>query len=124
NQAVADGYEPAAERLRRCKEMMVLRARLPNVLAGSERPRDAAECLAFAVLCQQPFEQRHAAAARLYALAFELEPQLGNQLSTNNRYNAACSACMAGYGLSADAAALDEAAKAKLRGQALGWLRA
>jgi hypothetical protein len=46
------------------------------------------------------------------------------QLRSSYRYNAACSAALAGCGQGEDASSLDDQEKARLRGQALKWLQA
>jgi tetratricopeptide (TPR) repeat protein len=65
-----------------------------------------------------------AAAARFYAEAFAAHPKLADDVRFLNRYNAACSAARAGCGHGQDAAGLDEVERARLRRQALDWLRA
>jgi serine/threonine protein kinase/Flp pilus assembly protein TadD len=68
--------------------------------------------------------EKPAAAARFYAEAFAAHPKLADDVRFLNRYNAACSAARAGCGQGQDAAGLDEAERARLRRQALEWLRA
>jgi serine/threonine protein kinase/tetratricopeptide (TPR) repeat protein len=68
--------------------------------------------------------EKPAAAARFYAEAFAAHPKLADDMRFLNRYNAACSAARAGCGQGQDAAGLDEAERARLRRQALDWLRA
>jgi hypothetical protein len=65
----------------------------------------------------------HAAATRLYAAAFAADARLADG-KANHRYNAACSAALAGCGKSKDDPPPDEAARARLRRQVLDWLRA
>jgi hypothetical protein len=65
----------------------------------------------------------YAAAARFSAEAFAADPKQASNLQTQHRYRAACSAVLAAAGQGEDAAKL-EAAKAKLRRQALDWLNA
>ncbi len=48
---------------------------------------------------------------------------MAEDLSTGNRYNAACVAALAGCGRGKDAGSLDEKERARLRAQALKWLR-
>jgi tetratricopeptide (TPR) repeat protein len=72
-------------------------------------------------LCMQA---RHAAAARSYAEAFAAVPKLADDPGTGNRYKAARAAALAGCGRGNDAADLDDAERARLRQQALDWLRA
>jgi serine/threonine-protein kinase len=96
---------------------------LSAVLRGQARPAGAAEALQLALLCQRP-KQLHAAASRLFADAFAAQPKLADDLQAAHRYNAACSAALAGCGQGQDAAGLDAGQRARLRQQALGWLRA
>ena len=63
------------------------------------------------------------AAARFYTEAVAAVPKLADDLDSQNRYNAACYAALAGCG-QGDAAKLDDGERARLRGQALTWLRA
>jgi tetratricopeptide (TPR) repeat protein/predicted Ser/Thr protein kinase len=112
-----------AQLLRKAERLVQLDERLPNVLAGKDWPKDAAERITFAEICQRA-RQRHAAAIRFYAEAFAAEPKLAEQLDDGQRYNAACSAALAGCGRGEDAAGLGEPEQARLRRQALDWLRA
>jgi hypothetical protein len=89
---------------------------------GKDRPAGAVERLEFAGLCQAT--KRYAAAARLYADAFAADPKLVEEMRAGRRYNAACAAALAAAGLGTDAAKLDDKDRARLREQALGWLRA
>jgi hypothetical protein len=66
--------------------------------------------------------KRCAAAARLYADAFAAEPKLAADPRSNQRYNAACVAALAGGGQGAMKFAGEE--RARWRQQALDWLRA
>ena len=108
--------------LRRCRRLLALQDRLPAVLQGKERPRDAAESLEFAELCGM--QGRFAAAARLYADAFAASPPPPDDPGTTHRYTAACAAALAGCGRGEDGATLGEADRARWRGQAREWLRA
>jgi serine/threonine protein kinase/Flp pilus assembly protein TadD len=114
---------PSAEWLRDAEGLADLDARLPALLKGDQQPKDAAERLALAQFCQQP-KQLFAAAARWYGEAFAREPQWANDLNAQHRYNAACAAALAGCGRGEDAAKLGDQERARLRGQALAWLRA
>jgi Tfp pilus assembly protein PilF len=98
--------------------------KLPGILKGEARPADAAECLALAELCQQPYQSRYAASARFFGDAFAAEPKLADDLDALHRYNAACAAALAGCGQGNDAAKLDDKERARLRRQSLDWLRA
>jgi serine/threonine protein kinase/Flp pilus assembly protein TadD len=114
---------PSEEWVRRAEQLDALDAKLSRVLQGPAQPADAAEMLALAKLCQD-YKKHYAAATRLYAEAFAAEPKLADDLSTVHRYNAACAAALAGCGQGEDAAPLDDAARARLRRQALDWLLA
>jgi tetratricopeptide (TPR) repeat protein len=110
--------------LRLCEELMARDAKLSAVLMGKEKPKDAAEAAALAWLAQQPYKQLHAAAVRLYRQAFTAESKLADDPHTSHRYNAACSAVLAGCGLGKDAKQPNDEERAALRQQALDWLRA
>jgi tetratricopeptide (TPR) repeat protein len=99
---------------------VALADRLPAILKGDDAPKDNAERLFLGLLCYKV--KHYAAAARHWNDAFESDPKLADDHAAFNRYNAACVAALAGCG-QGDDAPTDEAAKAKLRGQALDWLR-
>ena len=109
-------------RIRQTEQMIAVAGRLPAVLKGEDTPRDAAEVLAFVQLCHD--QGRHAASARLLADALAADPKLGDDRRNSHRYNAACSAALAGCGKSKDDPPPDEPARAALRQQALDWLKA
>jgi tetratricopeptide (TPR) repeat protein len=67
---------------------------------------------------------RWAAAARLWAEAFAALPGLEDDLRSPWRYDAACDAALAGCAQGKDAGGLADAERARLRRQALTWLRA
>src|SRR5262249_47538772 len=62
--------------------------------------------------------------ARFYAGAFAADPKLAEALRAGHRYDAACYAALAAAGQGADVPKPDGKERARLRGQALGWLRA
>jgi tetratricopeptide (TPR) repeat protein len=115
--------KPGDEQLRQCEQFITLDAKLPAILEGKAKPADEAERLALAQLCQAP-KKRYAAAARFYAEAFAAKPDLTQSPATAYRYNAACAAALAGCGRGEDAAGLGENERARLRRQALSWLKA
>jgi tetratricopeptide (TPR) repeat protein len=110
------------QRRQLCQRFVTLDARLPALLLGTEKPADAAELMEFAQLCN--FKKLHAAAARLYADAFTMKPQLAEELRTGYRMTAACTAALVGCGRGEDAADLSDAGRARWRAQARQWLRA
>ncbi len=94
-----------------------LRPRLPRIFHGALRSTHN-----YASICHD--WQFHAAAASLWLAAFAVDPSLTVNLERKYRYHAACAAAMAGRGQGKDEPPLDDAAKTKLRQQALAWLRA
>jgi tetratricopeptide (TPR) repeat protein len=117
--------DPLCERARplilQCQRQVALDARLPAILRGAEKPANAAEQIDFAKLCA--LKKLHAAAARFYGGAFTAEPKFADDVWGGARYNAACAAALAGCGQGKDADKLDETERARLRRQALDWLR-
>jgi serine/threonine-protein kinase len=96
-----------------------LDARLAAVLEGGA-PTNNSERL---TLGQRAYDiGRYAAAARLWAEALAGDPTLASTRQKQHRYNAACAAALAAAGEANDSP-VDDAATAKLRAQALGWLR-
>lgn len=117
-------YAAALDGLSFFEPIAKLLHRLPDVLAGREKPQSPAEACDFALLCAQPFQKRYAAAVRLFAEAFAADPKLAEDLKAAHRYDAACYAALAAAGQGKDAEKQDDKARARLRGQALAWLRA
>ncbi|HBI45084.1 MAG TPA: hypothetical protein DDY78_19830 [Planctomycetales bacterium] len=115
--------QPATRQLQQFKQFLALNQKLAAILEDKEQPAEA-ERLALAGLCQQPFKKLNAASARFYGEAFAEKPQLAHDLSTGNRYNAACAAGLAGCGQGKDAGSLDEKERTRLRAQSLKWLQA
>jgi serine/threonine-protein kinase len=115
---------PSALWVKRAERLVELDQQLPAFLKGERQPRNAAEALTLAGLCQPPFRQRYAAAVRFYHDAFTAEPKLAEILRAGRRYNAACAAALAGCGQGKDAASLDAKERSRLRRQALAWLQA
>jgi serine/threonine protein kinase/Flp pilus assembly protein TadD len=116
-------YPNSAQWVQNCERMVELDAKLPAILSGQKHPADDAERLALAQLCQMP-KKRYADAVRFYREAFAEQPKLADDLNAPHRYNAACAAALAGCGQGADADKLDANERARLRQQALDWLRA
>ncbi len=91
-------------------------------MAGPAAPRSPSERLGLAQMSYD--KKRFSAAARVWSEALEADPKLGEDRRAPHRYNAACAAALAAAGKGVDEPPPDEAAKARLRGQALGWLQA
>jgi hypothetical protein len=112
---------PSALWVRECEQLVAMAGRLPALLKGDDRPRDAAERLVLAKLCYDT--GRHAAAARFWGEALEADPKLGDDRRALHRYHAACAAALAAAGKGEDDPKSDDAARPRLRSQAQGWLR-
>jgi eukaryotic-like serine/threonine-protein kinase len=102
--------------------VVALDARLTAVLQGKQAPNDDAERLQ---LGYRAYEKKlYASSARLYTQALANSPKLAEDRQAGHAYNAACVATLAGCGQGQEDPAPDDAAKAKLRRQALVWLEA
>src|SRR5262249_39305344 len=86
------------------------------------KPKNAAEWLALARVCQA--RQLYRAAAQSYGAAFAAQPALGADVNAGNRFDAACCAARAGTGQGKDAGELGGQVRAGWRNRALSWLRA
>jgi tetratricopeptide (TPR) repeat protein len=111
-----------SRQLRKCERCAKLEARLPGLLTGEDKPASAGEGQDIVVICQH--KRLHAAAARFAAEAFADDAKSADNLKAGHRYNAACSAALAAAGQGRDAGKLDDKERARLRKQALDWLRA
>jgi serine/threonine-protein kinase len=111
-----------SEAIRSCQRRAALEAKLPAVLSGKVQPASAAEGLEYAQVCHA--KQLYAAAARLSARSFGIDPKLAGDLKAAHRYNAACWAALAAAGRGKDAAPLEAKERTRWRKQALAWLRA
>jgi hypothetical protein len=113
---------PSAEWDRQGERLVSVAPCLPAVLKGEHQPADSSERLAFGEMAY--CSKHYAASVRLYATVLEADPKLADDLKTGHRYNAACSAALAGTCKGDDDPPPEEAEKAKLRQQARDWLRA
>jgi tetratricopeptide (TPR) repeat protein len=113
----------AADSIRQCERLLDLDRKLPAILDGQRQPADAAERLALAQLCRLHKDCHAAAAARFYREVLAAHPELAD-VRLQHRYHAACVAALATAGQGMDAARLDLWERARLRGEALAWLRA
>ena len=115
-----DWAYPSAQWVAQARRLARLAPRLPALLNGEEQPADAEQCLDAAVAAYS--RGFHAMAARFSARAFAALPSSAEDLDAGHRYNAACSAALAGCGRAKDQPPPDLAARVKLRRQALEWL--
>jgi len=102
--------------------IVALDARLAAVLKGKETAKSDAERIQLAYRAND--KTLHAASARLLAEALANNPELADDRQAQNRYNAACAASLAGSGKGTNDPPPNDAAKTKLRQQALEWLKA
>ena len=109
-------------RLVEVERFRVLDRRFAAIVQDKAQPSDAGERLDFAHMAAG--RGLHASAARLWAEALAADPKLGDDRQGGHRYNAACAAALAGTGQGTDDPRPDDAARARLRGQALDWLKA
>jgi hypothetical protein len=118
----ADWRYPSAAWVAQAERLAALTDRLPAVLAGTAQPADDVERLAFAKMAYDT--KRYAAVARLLAEALDADPKLAADRRAQHRYDTACAAALAAAGEGKDDPKPDDAARAKLRAQALDWLKA
>ncbi len=90
----------------------------------SLRRYQAHACIGLATILGRPGEARYLAASHFYRDAFAAQPARASDLQEQPRYNAACAAALAGCGQGKDADQTDAKERARLRAQAIDWLRA
>jgi serine/threonine-protein kinase len=108
--------------LAQAQRMAAVQGKLAPLLKGKFQPSTNDERLALSELCT--IKKRYRTSGGLYADAFAADPKLADNLTAGHRYNAACNAALAAAGQGEDAAKLDDKQRARLRRQALDWLRA
>jgi tetratricopeptide (TPR) repeat protein/serine/threonine protein kinase len=113
---------PSARWVREAEQRAAMEGKLAAFLKGEFKPSKTTERLGLTEVCQA--RKLHATATRLYADAFAAEPRLASNLQAGHRYHAACAAALAAAGQGEDAARLDDKERARLRRQALDWLKA
>jgi hypothetical protein len=95
--------------------------KVPAFLRGEYKPANNAERLVFAEVAY--INEKMALSTRLFAEALESDPKLGDDRRIYHPYRAACSAALAAAGQGRDEPPLDSAARARIRRQALAWLK-
>jgi serine/threonine-protein kinase len=111
-----------ASQLQEAQRLLHLDAKLAAYFKDDVKVKDARQALELARECRAAKFER--GAARLYAAAFAADPTLAADPNAGHRYQAACAASLAAAGQGIDAGQLDENERARLRHQALAWLRA
>jgi tetratricopeptide (TPR) repeat protein len=109
--------------LRLTQRWLELDKQLPALLAGKAKPSSPQEQIELALFCAS-YKERYRAAVRFFTDAFTAEPKLAEDLRFQHRYDAACAAALAAAGKGVDAGKLEDKERARLRQQALDWLRA
>jgi tetratricopeptide (TPR) repeat protein len=114
---------PSAEWVATAKRQAELAERLPAILKGDATPKDNTERLDLAGIAYAT--QHYTAAVRLWDEGLRADPKLADdRRHPQHRYDAACAAALAAAGQGKGDLPADEAAKARLRAQALDWLKA
>jgi tetratricopeptide (TPR) repeat protein len=113
---------PTARMVQQCERQARLEEQLPGFIQGKRKPTGTQEWTELIEVCA--LKRLNRAAARFWEEAFAAQPQLADDLGAGHRYNAACVAALAGCGQGQDADNLDNETRARLRCQALAWLRA
>jgi tetratricopeptide (TPR) repeat protein len=116
-------HSPSAQWVHSAEHMVELEKQLPAILRGEASPANAEDANILGWMCQQPYQKRYAASARLYAAAFTGDPTFAADLNAQHRYNAACSAALASARQGKDARSLPDRVVAMFRRWALDWLR-
>jgi serine/threonine-protein kinase len=107
--------------VRETEQLLALEPLLPSYVKGERKPRDAQELTVLITLCVS--KREYLGAARLYTHAFAADPRLAEDVTAEQRYDAARFAARAAAG-QGDAAGLDEKERARWRKQTLDWLQA
>jgi tetratricopeptide (TPR) repeat protein len=107
---------------RRAANWGKLLPRIPEVAAGRAEPKDAADALALAAVCRQPFQKRYALAVRLAESVFVADPARADALAAGHRYNAARDAVRAASGKDPELPAPGAEERARLTRLASDWL--
>jgi tetratricopeptide (TPR) repeat protein len=110
------------KQLQRCQNEIKFQQRALDLVQGKAPVGGPAELVQAAQFCRH--FQRPYTAARLYAAAFAAQPGLADDLAEGYYGQAAGAAARAAAGQGHDADKLSASDKAKLRQQALDWLRA
>jgi serine/threonine-protein kinase len=104
-----------------CEQLVGLDGRLQAILKREIEPSHPYERFLFAEVSR--LTKYHAVAVRYYEETFAAAPKLFGDPQAQHHFNAACAAVLAVSGLSKDNPPPDDAARVRLRRQALDWLR-
>jgi hypothetical protein len=98
-----------------------LERRLPAMLRNEERPTTQADRRRLAEICYR--RSLYAASVRFYDEFLKNDVVLTDRPTSTDRYNAACSAALAGCGLGKDEPSPSNDEKTALRERALAWMK-
>jgi serine/threonine protein kinase/Flp pilus assembly protein TadD len=113
---------PSADWVRDGEILLRLDEELAALQRGEPPPADVQERIGLAEFCVM-HKQLHLTGLRLWEEAFAEKPELADHDNGPHLANAACAAALAGSGQGRDVARLDDRERARLRQQALNWLR-
>jgi eukaryotic-like serine/threonine-protein kinase len=122
DQVRPEEVQRAESAIERVSHMNAFVAQLPALFRSESTSEDRTPGSTLAAMRYDT--KRYAAAARLYAEAFRAKPSLAEDFRTWHRFNAAGYASLAAAAHAEEEAKLDDTERARLRKQALGWLRA
>lgn len=120
--SVAEPGTPEAADIKEAQKQVETRDRLRAIINGEVRARDNAERMQLLRHCV--LYDWAAGAAKLYADALEADPNLPAIRGESPRWQAARNAARAGTSPTGDDPPPDDITKARLRRQALAWMRA
>ena len=118
----SDWTYPSGKWVEQARRLVRLEPKSAPLLRGEAAPADATEYFDLGFIARS--KRMYATAVALWTKAFAIDPKLANDSIFNSRYTAAAAAAMGGCGKGSEGQSLDEPAKAKLRRQALDWLKA
>jgi tetratricopeptide (TPR) repeat protein len=113
---------PSRTWVRIAQRMADLEEKLPSFLKGDRQPKNYEEALELATICGR--KRWYAGSARFYASALAALPADRKKPISLDRFKAACAAVQAGCGHDEGPTRPDDHQSARLRKQALTWLRA
>jgi tetratricopeptide (TPR) repeat protein len=119
--AYKNNWTFAEQQRKRWSELL---RRLPEIASGTSQPKNPADALALAQLCQQKFQNRYVLSLKLTIEAFAADPKLADNLAAGHRYNSASAAVQAAAGKDVELKAFDVDEWGYLTGLGLKWLRA
>jgi hypothetical protein len=110
------------ETIREVEHVIALEPRLREFLDGDFHPTGVKENKDLAEVCMEPSQKLYVVSVRLFCAAFESETE-SEICGLGCRTEAARAAALASTGRDADPGKLDDGERARLRMQALDWLR-